>query len=122
MSSLTISFFAALKDSFVFHFGLLYEVFFFFKYGDCILIPLVIDLVVCLSLQTSFVLMGFFYSVLFCHSVKCIHYSVLDDLDWHFVVIKIMLFLYSLFCYFCNYFSSIDRFSKLVLTHFLSLF
>jgi hypothetical protein len=64
----------------------------------------------------------FFYLVLFCHSVKCIHYSVLDDLDWHFVFIKIMLFLYSLFCYFCNYFSSIDRFSKLVLTHFLNLF
>jgi hypothetical protein len=60
MSSLTISFFAALKDSFVFHFGLLYEVFFLKKYGDCILIPLVIDLVVCLSLQTSFVLLGFF--------------------------------------------------------------
>lgn len=30
MSSLTISFFATLKDSLVFHFGLLYEVFFFF--------------------------------------------------------------------------------------------
>jgi hypothetical protein len=34
--------------------------FFLKKYGDCILIPLVIDLVVCLSLQTSFVLLGFF--------------------------------------------------------------
>jgi hypothetical protein len=75
-----------------------------------------------LILLTSFVLMGFFYSVLFCHFVKCIHYFVLDDLDWHFVFIKIMSFFYSLFCYFCNYVSSIDRFSKLVLTCFLSLF